>query len=143
MKLRTKKCKKIVTYNQKGEKTGWLLELNSDNDDWTEFIKGQVYLTVVSPRAKKGFHLHKLKTNHITCIKGFVTLGVFNGKEIQTYKIGEDNFQTIQITPNLPLAIYNRGDEDAYVVNYCYPSYDSKIKEQEEVEISWKADETR
>lgn len=143
MKLRTKKCKKITTLDQNGQETGWLLELNSDNDGWTEFIKGQVYLTVVSPGTQKGFHLHKLKTNHITCIKGFVTLGVFDGKKVHSYKIGEDNFQTVQIKPNFPLAIYNRGDKDAYVINYCYPAYDPKVKEQEEVDINWTPDETK
>src|SRR3989344_2685554 len=112
MKLHTKKCKKVITYNQKNKRTGWLLELNSEKDGWTEFIKGQVYLTVISPGAKKGFHLHKLKTNHITCIKGFITLGVFDGKRVQSLKIGEDNFLTVKIPPDLPLALFNDGNSD-------------------------------
>lgn len=137
MKTSVHKCKKINTKDALGKNNGWLLELNSDKDSWTEFIRGQVYLTVVYPKKQKGFHLHKLKTNHITCIKGSVTVAVFNGKKTETFKIGENNFQSLKIPPGLPLAIYNSGNENAYVINYCYPSYDPKIKEQEEINIKW------
>ena len=137
MKIDTKVCKKVNTTGHKNIKNGWILELNSDRDKWTEFIKGQVYLTVVNPKKQKGFHLHKLKINHITCIKGRVTVGVFNGKKVQEFNIGEDNFLSIKIPPKKPFAIFNRGRIDAYVINYSYPSYNPKVREQREVEITW------
>ena len=140
MTIKQKVAKKILTYDHRSKENGWILELNSDKDGWTEFIKGQVYLTVVKPKKQKGFHLHKLKTNHLTCIKGLVTIGVFDGKSIQSFEIGEDNLKTIKIQPNLPLSIYNRGKENAYIVNYCYPAYEPKVKEQEEVDIEWHPD---
>lgn len=137
MKIGTNKCKRVFTYDSGGQPNGWILELASDRDKFTKNIKGQVYLTVVEPGKQKGFHLHKLKTNHITCIKGLLTVGVWDGKKVREYKIGEDNFETIQVLPNIALALYNRGDVDAYVINYCFPAYDQNVKEQEEVEIDW------
>jgi dTDP-4-dehydrorhamnose 3,5-epimerase-like enzyme len=138
MDIASKKCKRIITFGRDKKENGWVLEIASDRDNFTENIDGQVYLTVVKPGAQKGFHLHRLKTNHITCIKGLLTVGVFDGKRVQEFKIGEDNFETVKIPPNVPLALYNRGQEDAYVINYCFPAYDPKVKEQEEVDIDWK-----
>lgn len=137
MKILTKSCKKVYTVSQNQKSNGWILEIASDKDNFTKYIKGQVYLTVVSPGEQKGFHNHKIKTNHITCIKGFLTVGIYDGKKIHNFKIGEDNFKTILIPPNFPLALFNRGTEDAYVINYCFPAYDPQVKEQEEISMDW------
>jgi len=138
MSVVTKKCKRVETVDSQNKPNGWILEIVTDKDNFTEKLEGQVYLTVVKPGTQKGFHLHKLKTNHITCIRGLLTVGVFDGKKVQEFKIGEDNFETVRVEPNMPLALYNRGNEDAYVINYCFPAYDSNIAEQEEVSIDWK-----
>jgi len=137
MKIATNKCEKIETKDEQSKPNGWVLEIASDRDGFTQNIDGQVYLTVVKPGTQKGFHLHKLKTNHITCIKGFLTVGVYDGKSVEEFKIGEDNFETVKVEPNTPLALYNRGEEDAYVINYCFPAYDPNVREQEEIEIEW------
>lgn len=142
MKISVHKGKRVETRDLAGNKNGWILELNSENDNWTKFIKGQVYLTVVNPGEQKGFHLHKLKTNHVTCIKGLLTLAVFDGKRVQEFKIGQDNFVTVMVPPMMPLALYNRGKADAYVINYCYPAYDPEVDEQEEVDIDWNPNES-
>jgi len=130
----TKQCKKIKTFDHDQKKNGWLLELNSVRDGFTEHIEGQVYMTVATPGAVKGFHLHKKKIDHFTCIKGKIRLVIFNGKEYQEFLMGDDNFITVKVPPTIPHAIHNIGSEDAYVVNYCHPAYDPDNLDQEEWE---------
>lgn len=139
MRLSTKRCKKIVTKNLQGKVNGWLLEIASDRDGFTENIKGQVYLTVVKPGKLKGFHLHRLKTNHLTCLSGQATLVAWDGKKFQELHFGDKHFITIKVPPKIPIALYNRGKNDAYIINVCHPAYDFKIKEQEDLDLPWKA----
>lgn len=138
MKL-VKPCKKVTTFDRNKKVNGWLLEVVSKKDGFTEHIKGQVYLTVASPGALKGFHVHKHKIDHFTCVKGNIILIVWNGKKFLEYDMGEKNFVTVKVPPKMPHAIYNYGKEDAYVINYCYPPYDSKDPDQVEwEEVEWK-----
>ena len=89
---------------------------------------------MAAPRAIKGFHIHKKKIDHFTCIKGNIKLVVFDKKEYQEYLMGEKNFITVKVPPRIPHAIYNPGQEDAYVINYCWPAYDPDDSDQEEWE---------
>lgn len=138
MKITSRSCKKITTRDLKGKVNGWLLELTSDRDGFTEKLTGQVYLTVVKPKALKGFHKHHLKTNHLTCISGKATLVAWENGKFKEYCFGEDNFQTVKVPPKIPIAIYNRGHRDAYVINACFPAFDPKVSEQEDIDLPWK-----
>lgn len=138
MKTSSKQCKKVITRDLKGKTNGWLLELTSDRDSFTEKLKGQVYLTVVKPKTLKGFHKHNLKTNHLTCISGKAILVAWEDGEFKEYEFGEDNFQIVKVPPKIPIAIYNRGQRDAYIINACFPAFDPHVPEQEDIDLPWK-----
>ncbi len=135
---KTKSCKRVVTRDHEGKENGWLLEIASTHDQFTENMAGQVYLSVAKPKTVKGFHLHKKKTNHFTCIKGNVKLVVWDGTKYHEYLMGEDNFITVKVKPGEPAAFYNPGDEDAYIINCCFPAYYPGDNEQEEWEGEYK-----
>ena len=136
MEQLSKQCKKVVTFDHDGKENGWLLEINSVRDGFTKQIPGQVYLTVASPGAVKGFHLHQKKLDHFTCIKGKIKLVIFDGDKFQEFLMGEGNFITVKVPPKIPHAIHNIGSDDAYVINYCYPAFKADEPDQEE----WQGD---
>ena len=131
-KEKTKLCKKVITKDHECRENGWLLEIGSMHDNFTEHLPGQVYLSVCKPKMVKGFHLHKKKTNQYTCVKGNVKLVVWDGKKYNEYEMGEKNFLTVKVKPGEPAAFYNPNDEDAYIINCCFPAWFPGDNEQEE-----------
>jgi len=130
-----KDCKKVITKDRKsGEPNGFLVEVVSAKDGWTEHIEGQVYLTTVLPGVFKGFHIHQKKIDHFTCVKGTIFVVTYENGEYHEYLSGEDNLCTVKIPPQVPHGLYNFGDTEAYVVNYCYPAYDPNDPDQTEWE---------
>ena len=51
------------------DERGRLMELLRSDDPIFEKI-GQVYVTVCKPRVVKGWHYHKLQTDHFVCLQG-------------------------------------------------------------------------
>lgn len=126
-----KPCKKVETKNQKGKKNGWLLEVFSDRDGFTKHMKGQVYLTVAQPGEFKGYHLHAVSDYFVTCLKGTIKHIIYKNKTTkQTVEMGDDNFKTVFLPKGHPHAIWNIGNQPAYVLVYRYPAWDPGIREQ-------------
>ena len=136
----TKKCKLVNTSGFDKKTNGVLMEIASVRDNWSQFLdNSQVYLTTVKPGFKKGFHLHKLKTNQVTCIKGRIVLGVWDGKRIKEYKMNAKEPITVKIPKKHALAFYNPSKvEEAYIINLCSPPYDPEVREQEDLALPWK-----
>lgn len=129
-----KPCKKVTTKGRSGQPNGFLVEVVSSKDNWTENIQGQVYMTTVLPGVFKGFHIHQKKVDHFTCLKGNVFIVTYENGEYKEYRSGEDGFYTVKIPPTVPHGLYNYGEEEAYVVNYCWPPYDPADPDQTEWE---------
>lgn len=133
MNATIKLCKKVVTKDPKSkEPNGFLVEIVSARDCWTEHLKGQVYMTTVLPRVFKGFHIHQKKIDHFTCVRGDVLVVTYEDGEYREYPSGEKGFCTVKIPPRVPHGLYNLGTEEAYVINYCYPPYDPEDPDQTE-----------
>lgn len=131
----SKPCKKVITKDLKsGQPNGFLVEVVSAKDGWTEHIDGQVYMTTVPSGVFKGFHIHQKKVDHFTCLKGNIFVVTYENGQYKEYVSGEDSFNTIKIPPTVPHGLYNFGDEEAYVVNYCWPPYDPVNPDQTEWE---------
>ena len=136
--LQIKPCKKVVTKHLDGKPNGWLLELQSDRDGFTEELKGQFYLTVIAPGAVKGYHIHRLATYHVTCLQGKVRSTVYKDRtHRQAVEMGDsprgeasDDFKTIKYPPGGAHLIENIGDCEARVLIYRYPSWDPNVVEQ-------------
>lgn len=120
----TKPCKKIQTYNSYQQSNGWLLEIMSDQDRWTEHLKGQIYLTVVAPHNQKGFHIHARAMYHFTCLRGRVKSIIYS-KPVQkrVMEMGDGNFQTIKVFPGEAHCMINDSDDEAYLLTYRYPAW--------------------
>ena len=129
--LETKSCKVVSTRGLNGHLNGRLIEIASSLDGWSRFIKNsQIYLTSVLPQLKKGFHLHRKKTHQITCIKGKVILGVWDGKTITEKKLDGDKPTTVRVPKNRAICFYNYSSEEAWLLNLCSPPYSAHDKKQ-------------
>lgn len=109
----------IETLDIHGESNGWLLPIwHVDSGVKVE----QVYLTVVNPGCFKGPHLHLKRRGLLSCIRGVVTVVTRLGQEYheQLLCAGVDAFE---IPPGVAAAIYNTGDEEAFVLNMPSPPW--------------------
>ncbi|MFX1555118.1 MAG: dTDP-4-dehydrorhamnose 3,5-epimerase family protein [Promethearchaeota archaeon] len=123
--------------------------------DWPMFRKfGQAYITIAFPNVVKAWHMHKLQTDNMVCIKGNGKLVLYDDREKSTtYKnlneifFGEKNPILITIPPNIwhgfkaiggkqiivlncPTEIYNYDNPDEYRLPYNTEKieYDWEIK---------------
>jgi quercetin dioxygenase-like cupin family protein len=111
--MKTKSCKKIQT-----EDKGWLLEILSDQDGFSD-IKGQVYLITINPGKTKGPHSHPETDYYVSCIKGLVKYSIGN----DTMIMGDDDFKIAFMPKGSSHSIENIGNDLAYVVIYRSISY--------------------
>jgi dTDP-4-dehydrorhamnose 3,5-epimerase len=62
------------------DERGFLMEML--RSDWEEYEKfGQVYITAVYPGVVKGWHYHKLQTDHFVCVQGMAKVVLYDGRE--------------------------------------------------------------
>jgi dTDP-4-dehydrorhamnose 3,5-epimerase len=62
------------------DERGFLLEML--RSDWPEFDKfGQTYITAVYPGVVKGWHYHKIQTDHFVCVQGMAKVVLYDGRE--------------------------------------------------------------
>ena len=64
--------KEVVTYNERKNKNGRLVELLKDGE------KTLVYLTTILPREFKGYHLHRIREANYVCVKGIVKVTMYD-----------------------------------------------------------------
>jgi len=120
--------------------------------DWAVFQKfGQAYITVAFPNVVKAWHLHKLQTDNMVCIKGNGKLVLSdNRKNSSTHKkkneifFGEKTPILVTIPPNIWHGFKAIGNKEILVLNvttelynYSEPDeyrlpYDSK-----EIDYNW------
>jgi dTDP-4-dehydrorhamnose 3,5-epimerase len=123
------------------DERGYLLEIL--RSDWEEFEKfGQVYVTAAYPGVVKGWHFHKLQTDHFVCIHGMAKVVLYDRRadspthgEVNEFFIGERNPSLIKIPPgvvhgfkgvgqgvalivNVPTELYNYDEPDEYRLPY-------------------------
>ena len=61
------------------DERGWLMEmLRADDDLFQKF--GQVYLTAVYPGVVKGWHYHKIQTDHFVCVGGMAKVVLYDSQ---------------------------------------------------------------
>lgn len=112
-------AKKVPTYDLSGKENGFLMELYKDGD------KTVAYLTVATPGAFKGYHLHNVRAARYVCIKGTmkIILYVHGKREEHTLNVGDRLF----IPKNTPTGLENIGSEEAWLINYPDPPYDPTL----------------
>ncbi len=124
--IKTKTNPKIVTKNIEGKPNGFLIPVFNRHENFTEKDQWpwQVYCTVATPGEIKGPHLHKKRWGLFTCIKGNIKIVTRVNNEYQEYFSGEDHgFATIQVPADVPSALVNIGNNDAYILNMPSPAW--------------------
>jgi dTDP-4-dehydrorhamnose 3,5-epimerase len=117
------------------DERGRLMEiLRADDDLFLKF--GQVYVTTTYPQVVKGWHYHKIQTDHIVAIQGMIKLVLYDSRkgsptegEINEFFIGIHNPLLVCV----PREIYHGwkcvSEDEAIVINiptevYSYQSPD-------------------
>jgi dTDP-4-dehydrorhamnose 3,5-epimerase len=121
------------------DERGFLMEmLRADDPFFQKF--GQAYLTAAYPGVVKGWHYHKIQTDHFIVVKGMMKVVLYDMREnsstkgeINEFFMGELNPMLITIPPgvlhgmkciseeiafliNIPTEIYEYGDPDEHRV---------------------------
>lgn len=105
------------------DERGFLMEiLRKDDPFFREF--GQVYLTVVYPGVVKGWHYHKLQTDHFCVVKGMSKVVLYDGRpgsptqgEVNEFFLGDHNRSLLVIPPGVMHGMKGVGTEPALLIN--------------------------
>jgi len=114
------------------DERGFLMEmLRCDDEFYQKF--GQVYLTVAYPDVVKGWHYHKLQTDHFVCVKGMLKVVLYDGREgspthgeVNEFFLGEKNPTLVVIPPLVLHGMKGIGTEPAYLINVPTEPYNYK-----------------
>jgi len=136
---------------QIADERGWLTEIL--RNDWEHFKKlGQAYVTAAYPHIVKAWHMHKIQTDNITCIKGMVKLALYDDRkqsktknEINEFMIGDRNLLLVQIPPEVWHGFKTISEEYALVLNlptelynYNKPDEHRLPPDTEKIPYDWK-----
>lgn len=105
------------------DERGFLMEmLRRDDPFFQEF--GQVYLTVVYPGVVKGWHWHRLQTDHFVVVKGMAKVVLYDRRsdspthgDVNEYFLGEMNRTLLVIPPGVLHGMKGIGTEPAFLIN--------------------------
>ncbi len=112
------------------DERGWLMEiLRCDDDVYKKF--GQVYLSAVYPGVVKGWHYHKVQTDHFSIVSGMAKVVLYDQREgspthgeINEFFMGELNPILLVIPPLVLHGMKGIGTRPAYLINCPTEPYD-------------------
>jgi dTDP-4-dehydrorhamnose 3,5-epimerase len=105
------------------DERGRLMEiLRSDDELFSRF--GQVYMTTAYPGVVKGWHYHKVQTDHLAVVKGMLKLVLYDNRdnsptkgEINEFFLGEHNPVLVKIPPLVLHGFKCISEEEAVCIN--------------------------
>jgi len=105
------------------DERGYLMEML--RSDWEEYDKfGQVYITAVYPGVVKGWHYHKIQTDHFICVHSMAKVVLYDGREgspthgeVNEFFMGDQNPMLLKIPPGVMHGFKGIGQEMALIVN--------------------------
>jgi dTDP-4-dehydrorhamnose 3,5-epimerase len=105
------------------DERGFLMEML--RSDWPEFERfGQVYVTAVYPGVVKGWHYHKIQTDHFVCIHGMAKVVLYDGREdskthgeVNEFFLGWQRPRLLKIPPGVLHGFKGIGEEMTLIVN--------------------------
>jgi dTDP-4-dehydrorhamnose 3,5-epimerase len=103
---------------------GYLFEML--RSDWPEFSQfGQSYVSVTYPGVIKGWHIHKLQTDHFVIVKGMAKIALYDDRpdsptrhELMEVVMGERRQRLLVIPPNIMHGTLALNNEPVFVVNF-------------------------
>lgn len=130
------------------DERGYLMEML--RSDWAEYERfGQVYMTAVYPGVVKGWHYHKIQTDHFICVQGMAKVVLYDGRpdspthgEINEFFMGTLNPILLKIPPGVMHGFKGIGEEMTLIVNvptelYNYAAPDEHRLPAHTVEIPY------
>jgi len=126
------------------DERGRLMEiLRVDEELFQKF--GQVYMTTTSPGVIKGWHLHKIQTDNIVCLKGMIKLVLYDSRPesrtkngVNEFFIGEHNPVLIQVPKDVYHGWKCISESEAIVINCPTEAYD--YEQPDEHRLSYDTD---
>jgi len=114
------------------DERGMVMEiLRSDDELFDKF--GQVYLSTVYPGVVKGWHYHKVQTDHFAIIRGMAKVVLYDDREasptrgeLAEFFVGDQNPVLLKIPPMVLHGMKGIGSEPAYMINCPTEPYDSE-----------------
>jgi len=105
------------------DERGFLMEiLRCDDPFFTQF--GQVYMTSAYPGVVKGWHYHKIQTDHLTVVRGMAKIVVADTREgsptrgeVHEFFVGEQNPILLRIPPGVCHGMKGLGTTPAFMIN--------------------------
>jgi dTDP-4-dehydrorhamnose 3,5-epimerase len=105
------------------DERGYLMEML--RSDWEEYDRfGQVYITAVYPGAVKGWHYHRIQTDHFICVHGMAKVVLYDGREgsptqgeVNEFFMGDQNPMLLKIPPGVMHGFKGISQEMALIVN--------------------------
>ena len=127
------------------DERGYLMEiLRSDWDEYEKF--GQVYLTAAFPGVVKGWHYHKLQTDHFACVHGMAKVVLYDSREdsstyrqVDEFFAGDRNPCLIKIPPLVMHGFKGVGQDVTLIINVPTQLYD--YDEPDEYRLPFDTDE--
>ena len=118
------------------DERGYLMEMMRSDDPFFQHF-GQSYVSVAYPGVVKGWHFHKVQTDHFVIVKGMMKVVLYDQREgsptkgvINEFFIGEHSPLLIEI-PNL---VYHGfkciSDHEAMVINFTTETYDYQTPDE-------------
>lgn len=109
---------KVIT-----DERGKLMEiLRSDDSVFEKF--GQAYVTVCKPRVVKGWHYHKVQTDHFTCLQGKAKVVLYDVRKnsrthglINEFILSWDDQKLVKIPTFVYHGFTALGNQDAMILN--------------------------
>lgn len=115
---------------------GLLMEMMRADDPFFQRF-GQVYLSVCNPGYAKGWHYHKIQTDHFVVVKGQGRVVLYDQREdsptrgqTEEFSMGERNPILLVIPPYVLHGITPDGDEPCYLVNTPTEPYDYETPDE-------------
>jgi len=111
------------------DERGWLMEIIRRDDPFFRQF-GQTYITAVYPGVVKGWHWHKLQTDHFCVIKGMIKTVLYDRRagsptegEINEFFMGERNPIVVTIPSGVLHGMKGMGTETGILLNLVTEPY--------------------
>ena len=105
------------------DERGYLMEMMRADDPFFQRF-GQSYVSVAYPGVVKGWHFHKVQTDHFVIVKGMMKVVLYDSREgsptkglINEFFMGERNPILVTIPPGVVHGMKGIGNEPAMLVN--------------------------
>lgn len=105
------------------DERGYVMEMLRCDDPFFQKF-GQVYVSVAYPGVVKGWHFHKVQTDHFVIVKGMMKVVLYDAREgsptkgvVNEFFMGEKNPILVTIPPGVVHGMKGIGTEPAMLVN--------------------------